>query len=473
MKKIMRILAVTVVFSISLTFEAAALETDYVLSGDGRQEIPIPVTYRVSGVIDNLGAAGNFFKAEDIFIDARDRIYVADTGNNRVIRLTGNGDVEGIYQGPEEKPMSNPRGIFADDDGDMYVADTDNNRIVHLSATGVFIEEFVSPESEVLGKGFTLQPSKVFVSDAGYIYVIKNHTFLSMDAGNMFRGYVGAPPVGFSFTRMLIRLFASQEQKDKLARVNPSSYTNFVIAGDGMIYATSGSKSGQIKKINAIGRNIYKDEFFGEMEINESTGQVAYPYFIDLAVDRNGIISALEKNTGRIYQYDQEGSLLTVFGGIAPYKGYFETPASIACDSQGRIYVLDSSRNNIQVFEPTGFIKLVHGAVRLYTDGKYDEAKGVWLRVLDLSETYFLAHAGLGKVLFKEGRWKEAMEEYRLAENQWEYSRAFTEYRGELFRDYFGWVVLAFILCLLFVLRALYLLKDLAATILGRHSRWL
>ena len=91
------------------------------------------------------------------------------------------------------------------------------------------------------------------------------------------------------------------------------------------------------------------------------------PQFVDIAVDNNNILYTVDQNSGRIYQYDQEGNLLAVFGGTGSLKGRFESPVSLVVDANGRVYVLDSIQNAVHLFEPTEFIKHVHEAITLYT----------------------------------------------------------------------------------------------------------
>ena len=75
----------------------------------------------------------------DIFIDARDRVYIADTGNHRVRRvasgvittIAGNGVMgfQGDGADATKLALSSPGGVAADSAGNVYVADSENNRI--------------------------------------------------------------------------------------------------------------------------------------------------------------------------------------------------------------------------------------------------------------------------------------------------------------------------------------------------------
>jgi len=61
--------------------------------------------------------------------------------------------------------------------------------------------------------------------------------------------------------------------------------------------------------------------------------------------------------------------------------------------------------------------------------------------VLEIDSNYALAHQGVAKVMGKQEKWEEALESYRLADDKEGYSKAFGEYRHELFRKYFVPVV--------------------------------
>ena len=108
------------------------------------------------------------------------------------------------------------------------------------------------------------------------------------------------------------------------------------------------------------GQQRLSGRLYGEMSFDE-TGTAVYPLFSDITVG-NGIITVAEQNSAHLYQYDSEGNLLAVFGGKGTLAGQFDVISSIAQDSQGRLYVLDSSHNTIQILEPTQMIP--HGAGR-------------------------------------------------------------------------------------------------------------
>ncbi len=451
----------------------AGEDTDYVTANTAFR-LPIPKAYNTAGTINNLGIWEDekiYFKdPQDIFIDKNDNLYIADSGNNRIVVINPEMVTTGVFYSPDEKAFRSPEGLYVDEDGDMYVADTGNARIVHMSPSGELVEIFYNPESELLGNA-PFSPSKLIVSKTGYIYVVRGENIMAVDGNNGFRGLFGQTDIGYSLTEALVRIFASEQQKLFMAKRTASSYMNLTLGQDGMIYATSLERTeGEIKKLNSIGNNIYRKyttigggftnpvtEFMKEKilksvvasnsfkfgEYFDDEGNYMEPIFRDITVDSGGIVTVIEEQTGKLYQYDQEGNMLAAFGGTGERKGEFSRPSSIAVNSKGVIYVADRLNNNIQYFEPTEFIGTVQEAAKAYDAGDYNLSFERWSQVLELHENYELAHAGLAKAYYKQGRYRESMKESRRAGDRSLYSQAFDEYKYQVFRDNFAFVLAA------------------------------
>lgn len=459
---------------------AAANEIDYVVEDQWR--VPIPKTYTIDKVINTIGSMEeeeHFFKEPlDIFVSDGGYIYVADTGNNRIVKLNKKGEALQVFRGPEDKPFKGPEGIFVDNTEDIYVADTGNERIVHLSPEGKFVEEFVAPTSDLLDENVAFSVSKIVISQTGYIYAIRGENIMVMDAHNRFRGFLGQTKIGFSAVEALLRVFASEDQQKFMKKRLAATYMNIDLGADGMLYTTSMDRTeGELKRLNSVGNNTYRKyknisdtgsfspwakikkkikdgnyikKSFRYGETVNDNYEFFLPIFRDICVDQNGIVTAVEELTGKIYQYDKDGNALTVFGGLGEKQGTFIRPSSIAVDSEGKIYVLDKLSNNIQIFAPTQFIQLVHAAVTQYSEGNYEEAYNLWYQVLDINENYELAHIGLANALYKQEKWEEAMDEFQIANDRAGYSKAFAEYRYEVFRENF-FLVIAILFASLFL----------------------
>lgn len=421
----------------------AAKSTNYAVDGYGNL-IPIPQAYEVETSIKNLGGYGFLTHPEDIFVDANGLIYIADTGNNRILKLTGEGKVMLEITEAFGKALNGPKGVYVHTDGSIWVVDTGNQRIAVLEKDGAERKEYGKPESKLLESNFTFDVEKIYVNQMGYLFALKGANIMRIDSANQFQGYMGATEVGFSLQRFLIRTFGSKDQIERTVKLKPASYKNFMIGSDGSIYGVLASgTSGQIRRLNSVGENTYVDQAFGFNIYKEGEALPITPSFSDITVFDSGIITVIDRWTGMLYQYDPDGNLLTSFGGIGDSKELFQVPTGIASDSEENLYVLDYSTGAIKIFSPTSFIDTVHQAIVYQRDGNYDMEKQCWEKVLELDSNYSLAHKGLGKIAYKAGEWEESMRQYRLGEDRAGYSLSFSEHRHEIFRNQFGWVLLA------------------------------
>lgn len=438
-------MAIAAVFAIAASSAGACAlgSTDYVVDGNGN-EVSVPQTHRVTEMIRYLGEEGGLLsQPSDIFVDSKDNIYIADTGNNRIVKLDS--DCNYIASFNCGGSFNQPGGIYVSDNGDMYVADTLNERIVHLSEDGSFIEQFEKPSSELLDENSTFQISRIGLTKQGYLYTMQGQYFMMIDANNEFKGYVGDNKLGFSLKRLLIRAFASKEQQSKLIKDTPTSYYSFDIGSDGLIYATTGedASSNQIQKINMVGENIFPQKAYGQKYYNKEINRYCNPRFSDICVDANGIVYVTEAYSCKIFVYDQDGNMLAVFGGKGEVKGKFNQPAAIDTTSSGDLLVLDEATGYIHRFEQTSFMNSITEAVDYYNNGQYDMAEEAWHKVLSVDANYPVANKGIGDALYKQDKVKEAMEYYKLSESKSGYGSAFSVFEYSFFRSNFGLTVLA------------------------------
>lgn len=441
MKKRIAALLAALLLLLSGTSASAVVGMDAFVADVDENYIPIPTAYEVYATYKNLDEYDFLKHPEDLFVGPDDMLYIADTENNRVLKMTLEGVVVEEITTSGGKKLNKPRGVYVDDDLSVWIADTGNLRLTVLNADRTHRRDFVKPDSALLENNFTFDVQKLFVANTGYIYVLKGANLIALDEGNNFRGYLGADDVGFSLSRTLIRMFGSKSQVERTVKQEPASYSNFFIGSDNMIYGILSNKdTAQIRKLNSVGNNTYPEKKYG-FTLEDKEGKPLTPTLADVTVEDNGIITVVDRLTGLIYQYDQEGNLLCTFGGIGTVGGLFQIPVSIDADSQGRLYVLDYNTGSVTVFEPTHFIQLIHQAVTLHGEGRYEEALGYWQQALEIDSNYALAHQGVAKVMGKQERWEEALNSYFLADDKEGYSEAFGEYRHELFRQYFVPVV--------------------------------
>jgi sugar lactone lactonase YvrE len=85
------------------------------------------------GFKDGSAGIAQFNPGNSIVADAQGNLYVADAGNNRIRKISSNGQVTTIA-GPA--PFASPGGIAIDKQGNLYVADRGNFNIRKITAAG-------------------------------------------------------------------------------------------------------------------------------------------------------------------------------------------------------------------------------------------------------------------------------------------------------------------------------------------------
>src|SRR5690606_37238085 len=69
--------------------------------------------------------------------------------------------------------------------------------------------------------------------------------------------------------------------------------------------------------------------------------------------ENNLYVTDFGENTN-VQKFDPAGNFLMSFGSPGTRDGQFNNPADVAVDSNGNIFVSDSSNNRIQKFDPAG-----------------------------------------------------------------------------------------------------------------------
>ncbi|UVI33775.1 hypothetical protein [Paenibacillus spongiae] len=391
--------------------------------------------------------SGPFKEPQDLFAADDGTLYVADTGNNRIVRLTRDRRVLGVI-GDNEGPgmLNEPKGVFVKKDGLVYVADTKNQRIAVFGAKGDYVKSFPAPKSRLLGETFTYSPSKVIVDKRDYMLVISEGNtqgLIQIDAKGEFKGFFGANHIGFSWERLFVKMVATEEQKSQLAVQKPMEFSNVAQDADGFVYTTTlATETNQIKRLSPVGVDTLNPGSEVRYGSRFEAGPFQMPSFVGISVSPEGFITALDLQSSKVFQYDKLGNLLFAFGGMGEQNGLFKTPATVAQLQEGVIAVVDKGRSRIDFFRTTPFADLVHEASALYVEGRYEEAQQMWNEVLKLNGNFAMAYHAIGKALYKAERYEEAMRYFKLAKVKGDYSTAFREYRKQYTREHFAWIAL-------------------------------
>ena len=466
LKRLAVLVLTVVVLGVVLLPGTAPADTPYVtytINGYG-QIRQTQTAYLAYATITKFGEDVTLSAPSDICIASDGHLYIADTGNARIVVGTLDGE---LVKTVGEGILVSPRGVFVTDDGSIYVADRDAGKVVVFDQQGKVIQEYGKPTSPLYGDANVFQPIKLVVNDAGIMFIVcESNTNgiveISPTEGGSFLGYFGTNYTTTDLMTIIYRAILTDAQRAKMLSNIPATPTNLGIDEKGLIYTvTLGNGNDTLKRLNIAGTNM----------IHNTDGTYADNPVAVVAGNHDNVYVADQQ--GYIFEYNNEGEMLFTFGGPnddTQRVGLSKMVSGIAIDTEDRIYVLDSDMAQVQVYEPTEFTNLLHNALYLYSKGRYTEAKEPLSQVLKMNSMFDYANKAMGRSYFQEGNYKQALKYARLAKDYDGYSDAYWELRNTWLKNN---IMTAIILCvLLFVAYKVIKALDKRSHILNKPRKF-
>lgn len=436
MKKLRRIFAMLLclVMMAGMTASAETPYKTYTVDGYG-YVLETQSAYNPLAAITKVGETA-FVSPMDMAIGKDGNLYIADAGAHVILICSRDGEQIGSIG---EGILQTPTGVYVTEDGTVYVADKDAKKVVVFDAQGNVTAEYGKPDSPIYGNSMDFKPTKVVANKTGTMYIICEGNMngivqLSPVEGGSFLGYFGTNYTSLSPFQMIQRVILTDAQRAQMLSNIPSTPTNLHIDDTGLIYTvTQGDKETSLKKLNIAGKNLLdSDPYYADLPAAVTTGNY------------NNILVA--DSDGYIYEYNEDGELLFMFGGRDDGRqrvGLCNKVEAIAVDEDDRIYLLDSDKKQIHIFEPTEFTNLLHESLYLFSKGQYTQSKEPLSKVLQMNSMFDYANQAMGHAYLQEENYEQALKYFRLAKSFEGYSDAFWEVRNIWIRNYLVAAVLA------------------------------
>ena len=490
--KIFKALILSIVFVLIFgAVSASAFESydTYTYSIDG-QPLKSPSAYDASQFYNSasMGLLSDKFGntalagASDIVTDDASNVYIADKDNNRIVILNKYYAATGVIDSYVDEygklqTFSKPQGVFVTSpatgsaDSLVYICDTENSRIVVFDRDYNYVRTLNKPESALL-RDDAFKPTAISVDLYGRLFVVSPACYegvIVMSKEGDFTGFIGAQKAEYSLIDIIWRRFQSEEQRE-LNETNVSiAYNNITVDKNGFVYVTTdgidahrqvgaikskNSDYSPVKKLNSAGDEIMKRNGFfdpgGEVNVSTMSTSKGPSKIVDVAIGPENSWSILDKLRSRIFTYDQNGNLLFAFGDKGDQLGNGEDLVGMTyhnVDGINYLITLDNANATaggykITVYSPTEYCDAIMSALRNQNEHKYSDAILYWREVLTRNNNFDLAYIGIGKALYNQGKYEEAMEMLSSAYETDSYSKAFAAIRKDIIGS---WVLIVII----------------------------
>lgn len=328
------------------------------------------------GYQDGAALEAQFHDPMGLAFDAHGNLYVSDWVNHRIRMVAPDGRVTtvagagpsgpygGYVDGPADKArFFGPEGLAVDAQGNIFVADTFNDRIRRISSDGMVTTIAGSGLRTTYGfEGVLLDgpaetarfndPSDVAVDASGVLYVTDrlNHVIRKITPDGQVSTFAGTGQPG---------------SKDGIGKAASLELPNRItIDGDGNLYITEGrfldlgeqtygfrvrmiTPEGRVTTLAGTGEPGYRDGPARSAEFDVPIG---------IGVDAQGYVCVADTGAHRIRRISPDGVVSTIAG--SGNAGYIDGPAAgaefwyptdIAIGPNGNLYVADWKNHRIRI----------------------------------------------------------------------------------------------------------------------------
>jgi len=389
----------------------------------------------VYGSADGTGGAAQFWNPYGIAVDSGGNVYVADQGNSTIRKITpagvvttiagtagGFGSADGIGSAAR---FNGPGGIALDSAGNLYVADSYNHTIRKITPAGMVTT--LAGTAGVVGSADGTGSAAQFNTPYGvtvigttiYVADMENDTIRKVTSAGVvstFAGTAGAygnvngngsaarfyRPNGISSTSSGI-LYVADSGNDEIRKITPARAVTTVAGspatdGGGIGSSNGTGRTARFNYPNGVavtGTTVYvADTFnsiirkitstgvvttfagtatvFGSADGAGSAAQFNHPYGV--AADKAGNVYVADTNNSTIRKVTSAGVVTTLAGtagvvGSADGTGgaaQFYHPYGVAVDGSGNVYVADTNNYTVRKITPAGVVTTLAGLAGNY-----------------------------------------------------------------------------------------------------------
>ena len=321
-----------------------------------------------SGSADGTGGGAQFNQPRKAAADSAGNLYVVDTGNQIIRKITpagvvttlaGGAGVTGTNDGPGTYARFNfPLGVAVDGTGNAYVADTYNHTIRKITPGGVVTTLAGTPGVAGTNNGTGTaakfnQPWALAVDTNGTVYVADcyNHVIRKITAAGAVTTFAG-------------RMSTSGSANGTSTTARFYYPTGISVGSGGTLYVADYQNS-LIRKITTTGTVSTLAGTAGSPGSANGTGTAArFNQPMDVAADLNSALVYVVEDVNRLIRKITSTGVVTSLAGQVPSGtnngtgsvARFKFPSGAAVDHNGTVYIADYGNNVVRKISPAGVV---------------------------------------------------------------------------------------------------------------------
>lgn len=269
---------------------------------------------KLKAVIVENEVMGTFKLPTALFYDeGNKRLYVADSGNNRLISFDESFD----YLAEQSVgAIQIPVGLVKDNQGRFFIINAKENKVMILDTSNKSVEPLKLTN---FPKGdMDLIPGSIAIDKDDRLYITDKlkKRIVVLDVSGMF-------------------LHAIKVKGDHEEDI--FGFADVKVDSEYNVYA-----------IDTVGRRVYVFNNTGEL-ISSFGGSQVFDFPVSIAVDSKGLIYVVDRHKGSVLVFDKTGEKQFTISRLGFKEEELYYPAYIYIDKADRIYVVDSSK--VQVYK--------------------------------------------------------------------------------------------------------------------------
>lgn len=271
---------------------------------------------KLIGTIFGDKITGSFNQPQGLFFDEqRQRLYLVDTGNNRLVSFDSRFDF--LSEFDAEGRLEIPISLVRSSKGRLIITETKKNQVTIIN---IKKKRLYPLDLSQVSQGESVIPGSLALDREDNLYIV--------DRANK---------------RILVFDDTEKYLREITVTEGLTGFNDVKVDREGNVYAIDTLK-GRVYTFNKKGELLAK---FGK----RGNGIEEFDFPVSLAVDRRGLIYVVDQHKNRVLIFNKKGVFQGEFSQLGWREGGLYYPSYIFIDRLERIYVVDRDNDRVQVFK--------------------------------------------------------------------------------------------------------------------------